>query len=150
ASRHSADLPGLAPLIEPWPVRRLAGLDPSLAEHGILEGALGLVGRRYLAHPGDISPGKPSDRRIECRDMKADGSRIFGFRGRAPFAGPEHRCLVLLLDPAVAGAAVVMCGLGISTLPAKPLEFQPLHLPAMWAGHEVTAPVRCLVLPLDP
>ena len=50
ARRDRADLPSLAALIEPLPVRRLAGLDPGLAEHAVLEAALGLVGGCAASH----------------------------------------------------------------------------------------------------
>src|SRR5262245_17463816 len=38
-SRHDADLPTFAPLIEPLPIWRLTSLDPGLAKHAVLEAA---------------------------------------------------------------------------------------------------------------
>ena len=82
--------------------------------------------------------------------MEADRAGIGAFRGGPPLAGLEHGGLVVLLDPAVAGLAYIVCGLGLALVPAQPLELEPLHVPAMRARHEVAALVRGLVLPLDP
>ena len=81
--------------------------------------------------------------------MEADGAGILRLRGRAPLAGREHRGLVVLLDPAVAGGTYIMCGLGPALVPAQPLEPEPLHVPAMRARHEIPALVRGLVFALD-
>ena len=87
AARHRADLPGFAALIEPLPIRRLAGLDPGLAQHAVLEAALGLVGGGGFPEAGDVLPGQPPDRRIERRDVKSDGAGVLRLRGRTPLAG---------------------------------------------------------------
>src|SRR5581483_7742554 len=97
---HRANLPGLTALVEPLPVRRLAGLDPGFTEHTVLEAALGLVGGRRLAQPRDVLPGEPADRRVQRRNMKSDGARVFRVRSRAPLPGLQHGRLVVLLDPA--------------------------------------------------
>ena len=63
--------------------------------------------------------------------------------------GVQNRRLVVLLDAAVAGAALVMRALGPPLVPAQPLELQPLHVPAVRAWHEIPLLVRGLVFPLD-
>ena len=40
--------------------------------------------------------------------------------------------------------------LGLTFVPAQPLELQPLHLPAMRAGHEIPPLIGCFVLAFDP
>src|SRR5581483_2122522 len=92
----------------------------------------------------------PANGRIERRDMKADGAGVLRCRSRAPLPGIEHRRLVMLLDPAIAGFARVVSGFGLALVPAQPLELEPLHLAAMRARHEVPALVRSLVFALDP
>src|SRR5512134_2644511 len=68
AARHGAAAEILAPLVEPLPVRRLAGLGPGLAEHGVDEAALSLV-RRLASFPlaGDPLPRQPAHRAVEAR-----------------------------------------------------------------------------------
>src|SRR5690606_23632028 len=73
APRHRARGPGLTTVVESAPVRRLAGLDPGLAEDGVAEGADRLVrplGR--LPRPSDPLPAQPADRRVERREVEAD------------------------------------------------------------------------------
>ena len=82
--------------------------------------------------------------------MEPDRAGIGTFRGGPPLAGLEHRGLVVLLDPAIAGLTHIMCGLGLPLVPAQPLELEPLHVLAVRARHEVAALVRCLVFALDP
>src|SRR5581483_1130736 len=108
AARDRADLPRLAALIEALPVRRLAGLDPRLAEHAVLEAALGLVGGRRFPEPSNVLPGEPPDRRIERRDVKPDRAGVLGLRGRTPLARLEHGGLVMFFDPAVTGCALII------------------------------------------
>ena len=139
AARHRADLPSLAALVEALPIRGLASLDPGLAEHAVLEAALGLVRGRRLAKPGNVLPREPSHRRVERRDMKADGAGILRLGGRTPLAGREHRGLMVFLDPAIAGGTYIMSGLRPALVPPQALEPQPLHLPAVRARHEIPA-----------
>ena len=76
ALRHRARGPALAPVVEPPPVRRLAGLDPGLAEDGVAEGADRLVrALRRLPRPRDPLPAQPADRRVERREVEADRRR---------------------------------------------------------------------------
>ena len=73
---HGAGRPALAAVVEPAPVRRLAGLDPGLAEDGVAEGADRLVrALRRLPRPGDPLPAQPSRRRVERREVEADRRR---------------------------------------------------------------------------
>src|SRR5690606_28956428 len=138
-SRHRAECPILAPLVEPLPVWRFTGLDPGLAEHAVLEAAPGLVGGRRLPQAGDLRPAHPADRRVERRDVEPDRAGIPRLGHRPPLAGGKHCRLVVLLDPTIAGGAYIMCRLGPALVPAQPLESEPLHLPAVRAGHEVAA-----------
>ena len=96
---HGAGRPALAAVVEPPPVRRLAGLDPGLAEDGVAEGADRLVralGR--LPRPGDPLPAQPARRRVERREVEADRRRVGRGRRRPPLAALEHRRLVVLGD----------------------------------------------------
>src|SRR5690606_33300246 len=147
---HRAWLPRLAAIVEPLPVRRLAGFDPCLAENGIaerLDRLVGALGRLPAAR--DPGPAEPADRRIERREVVADRRRISGRGGRPPFAALQHRRLVVLRDGSVAAFADVFRRLWPPLLPAQPLELQPLHRPAMWARHEVAPLVGRLELALD-
>ena len=81
--------------------------------------------------------------------MEADGAGILRLRGRTPLAGREHRGLMVLLDPAIAGGTYIMSGLRPALVPPQALEPEPLHLPAVRARHEIPALVRGLVLALD-
>ncbi len=142
--------PFLAPVGQPLPVRRLAGLDPGLAEHGVAEDPLGLVAARgRLLVARDVGPALPARRRIERRQVEADRPRILRHRRRPPFARGQHRRLVVLGDDLIAVLAPVRRRLRPALLPAQPLEAQPLHRPAMRARHEVAPLVGGLVLPLD-
>ena len=58
--------------------------------------------------------------------------------------------LVVLGDGAFAALAMIGGGLGLPLRPAQPVELQPLHRPAMRAGHEVAPLVGGLELALDP
>ena len=91
--------PALAAVVEPAPVRRLAGLDPGLAEDGVAEGADRLVrALRRLPCPGDPLPAEPADRRVERREVEADRRGVGRRRRRPPLAALEHRRLVVLGD----------------------------------------------------
>src|SRR5581483_11244448 len=149
-ARHRADQPILPPLIESLPVRCFAGLDPRLAEDAVLEAALSLVGARCVPHPGDVGPREPADRRIERREVEADGTAVSCQCGCPPLAGLKQGRLVVLLDHAVAALAEVLRRIGLAFFPTKPLEAQPLAMTAMRAGDEEAALVGRLVLALDP
>src|SRR5690606_25786298 len=146
---HRADGEVLAPLVEPLPVGRLAGLDPGLTEHAVLEAAPGLVGGGRLPHAPDRLPGEPADRRVERREVEADRRRIGRLGRRPPLAGDQHRRLVVLLKRAVAGLAQVVRRLRLALVPLQPLEPEPLAMTTMGAWHEEAALVGRLVLALD-
>ena len=106
ARRHRAGFPALAPVVEPLPVRRFAGSDPSLAEDRVAE-CLDAPSSdpAPLPRPHDPLPTQPADRRIERREVEADRVRIGGNGRRPPFAAGQHRRLVVLADGRVAALA---------------------------------------------
>ena len=88
APGHGSRTPCLAPVRQPLPVRRFAGLDPCLAEDRVAERLDRLV--RPLGRvpcPHDPLPAQPADRRIERRQVIADGAGIGG-RRRSPAIRP--------------------------------------------------------------
>ena len=148
---HRAGCPALAPVVEPLPVGRFAGLDPGLAEDRVAERLDRLVRPlRRVPCPHDPLPAQPADRRIERREVIPDRGRIGGSGGRPPFAALQHRRLVVLRDGRLAALAVIFRRLRAALLPAQPVELQPLHRAAMRARHEEPPLVAGLVFPLDP
>ena len=148
--RHGARLPGFPPIRQPLPFRRVAAFDPCLAQKRVARGAQRLVrplGRQPF--PRDVGPAFPPERRIERREVEADGLRIPGNRCCPPFAAGQHLGLVVLGDGTLASLAVIGGGFGFPLRPAQPIELQPLHRAIMGTGHEVTPLVRCLEFPLD-
>ena len=139
-----------APIREALPFRRFAALDPGLAQQRVARSTQHLV--RALGGqpvPCDLLPALPADRRIEGREVEADGMWIGRDRSRPPFAIGQHLRLVVLGDGLLAAFAVIHGRLGLSLAPAQPLELQPLPVTAMGAGHEVAPLVAGLELPLD-
>src|SRR5690606_32879831 len=142
--------PRLAAIVEPLPVRRLAGFDPCLAEDSVaerLDRLVGALGRLPAARgPG---PAEPAHRRVECREVVADRRGISGRGGCPPFAALQHRRLVVLRDGLITALAEILRRLRLALLPAQPIELQPLHRPAMRARDEVAPLVGRLELALD-
>ena len=110
----------------------------------------GIIALGCLPFAGDIGPGEPSDRRIEPGEMESQAIGIGRHRGGAPFAGLQHRGLVVFGDRLITALANVGGGLGLALLPAQTLEFEPLHMPAMRARHEEAALIAGLEFALDP
>jgi hypothetical protein len=84
--------------------------------------------------------------------MEADRARVharMGCRSRAPLALIKHRGLVALLDVAIARFTKIMGGLWLPLVPPESLELQPLHRPAMRAGHKKAPLVARFELALD-
>ena len=150
---HRADRPALAPLVEPLPVRRLAGLDPGLAEHGVRKLRFASsVALRRLPRPGDPLPAENQpDRRVERREVEADRRRD---RPRSRSAATRRPASIAVLwCSAIRPSQRLACirrGLGLALLPAQPLELQPLHGLRSAGRHEVAPLVGGLVLALDP
>ncbi len=103
-----------------------------------------------LPGPHDPLPAQPADRRVERREVEADGLGVGGGCRRPPFALGQHLRLVVLGDGALAALAVISRSFRLSLRPAQPVELQPLHRPAMGAGHEVAPLVGCVEFSLDP
>ena len=121
-----------------------------LPEDRVAEHPLGLVrALRGFLVPRDVGPALPARRRIERREMKPHRPRIVGFSRRPPFAGGQHRRLVVLRNGRVTGIAMVCRRLRFALLPAQPFELEPMHLPAMRARHEESALVARLVFAFD-
>ena len=99
---HRAGRPALAAVVEPPPVRRLAGLDPGLAEDGVAEGADRLVrALRRLPRPRDplpAQPARPASRAPRGGSRSSTGSAEVAVGRHSPRL--EHRRLVVLGDRA--------------------------------------------------
>ena len=112
--------------------------------------ARGPVGLRRQPLARDLLPAFPAQRRIERREVEADGMRIGRNGGRAPLPALKHSGLVVLGDGLLAALAMIGRRFRLALGPAQALKTQPLHRAAMRAGHEIAPLVRCLELPLDP
>jgi hypothetical protein len=141
----------LAPFHQAFPIRSLATILPCLAQHRVAEGfqILGLA-LRGLPIARDLLPGQPANRGIKRRDMKADRVRVLGRRCRAPFAGGEHRRLVMLLNRRVALLTMVAHAVWVALLPDQAFEFQPLHGAALRTGQEIAPLVGRSIFPFNP
>ena len=141
----------LAAIRQPLPFRRIATLDPCLAQQGVARGAQHLVrALRRQPVPRDLRPAFPAHRRIERRDVEADGMRIDRNRRRPPFALLQHLRSCDARRWASRSPRRIGRRFGLALRPAQAFKLQPLHRPAMRAGHEVPALVAGLELPLDP
>ena len=117
----------LALVRQALPVRRLARLDPGLAEDRVakrLDRLIRPLGCIPSSH--DPLPAQPADRRIERREVIADGIRVRRRGGCSPFASLQHRRLVMLGDGLLAALAVIFRCLGTPLLPTQSFELQPL------------------------
>ena len=148
AIRHRALLVICAPVVQQFPVGRLAGVGVGKAKDGVLKHLHPFIGfLRLFVLARAIGPGIPTQRGIQRRNMEAGPLALGVLRHPAPCL--KDSVLVVFFKNAVAMDAPIAGQLRLVIRPRHLFPDQLLILTAQGAGHGVNTHVGIQELPLD-